>query len=59
MSNVELLHLIEDKFYNVVRIGTYFAVSNKRVPTCEVDSDGYALTLRGAIKQAEKGITNE
>jgi len=55
MSDTELLHLIEDKFYNVVRIGTYFAVSNKRVPTCENDADGYSLNLRWAINQAEKG----
>lgn len=53
-----VIDVIYDKFYNIVRVGTWFAVSNRCVPTCEKDSDGYSLNLADAIQQAER-LTKE
>lgn len=52
-DNEKVLKLIYYKYYNVVRCGTWFAVSNKRVPTCEGDACGYSLNLLDALNQAE------
>ena len=54
MNESEILNLIYKKHYNVVRLGTWFAVSNKCVPTSDKDSQGYDLNLANALQQAEK-----
>ena len=52
-DQASIFNTIYKKHYNVVRIGTWFAVSNKCVPTCENDACGYSLNLGDAINQAE------
>tara|TARA_R110000764_G_scaffold46510_4_gene104330 strand:+ start:1419 stop:1736 length:318 start_codon:yes stop_codon:yes gene_type:complete len=52
-SHASIFNTIYKKHYNVIRIGTWFAVSNKCVPTCENDACGYSLSLEDAINQAE------